>query len=483
MSLKQKVISAIKWSALAKVTTQIISWLSTIFVMRLLDPVDYGLMAMSMVLITIFSIFADLGLGSALVQAKNISQDHERKIFGTAIVVSIIITIFIIIMAPLAAEFYNEPRLSNIIRLISLHFLISVISLPSESRLKRELKYKELSIAEGASSVLAAVCSLGFAYYGWGVWSLVYSMLIGAVLRTAILLFTGGRLIFPIYSFNGIIELTKFGGLMTVNSAIASIFTQADIFVAGKFLTREALGFYSVSLHLATLPIQKAMMIVNQIAFSGFSRIQDDKVAVTKGLGNAIKIGAYISFPLLWGLAVVANDFVILVLGIKWIEAVIPLQIICIAMPFRMFSILNHTVVCALGRADIALQNSITGIIILPACFLYGAQFGAIGLATGWIVGLPVVVLLNIRRSFETTGFGIKSLFLNLWRPVISSVFMTFSIIIIGMILGKTQEPLINFVSNIIIGIFSFAIALYIFDRKTLSVFCKNIVNRSNYKN
>lgn len=465
MSLQSQVISSLKWSAAAKAITQIATWATTIFVMRLLQPSDYGLMAMAMLLVTLFGLFAELGLGSALVQAQKVSNEEARKLFGTAITINLTIVTILVVTAPLTSAFFNEPRLTEIIQITSLHFLVSVTGMLSESMLRRDLKFKKISIAEGTGAVASAASSLLMAFNGFGVWSLVAGLLAGEIARVSMLLLTTRPFQTPIFSLKGIGSLATSGGLLTVNRFTWFAYSQSDLMIAGKVLSQDGIGVYAVSANLAAMPMQKALSIVNQIAFSAFSKLKTNKQALTASFRRSILAGSYLSIPILWGIASIAPEFVIVILGEKWVEAVIPLQIICLIIPLRTISALESTVVSALGHPEIYLPNSLTGLFILPICFYIGSHWGPNGLAAGWLIGLPLQVAINITRSRKVTGVGIGSLANIVWRPVIAGLLMILAIYGMRFLLDDVLSNIANLFVFIPTGAVVFLCTSYYIDR------------------
>lgn len=478
MTLKSQVLSGLKWSAAAKALAQAATWATTIVVMRLLEPSDYGIMAMAMLVVTLFGLFAELGLGSALVQAQKVSTEEARKLFGTAIIVNLILVSILVFSAPITSLFFNEPRLTIIIQIASLHFLVSVKGMLSESMLRRNMEFKKISIAEGVGAVAGAISSLAMAINGYGVWSLVSGLLAGETARVFVLLISTRPFLSPIFSLSGIGELATSGGLLTLNRFTWFAYSQSDIFIAGKFLSRDGIGVYAVSANLAAMPMQKALSVVNQIAFSAFSKLKTDQKALTASFRRSILVGGYLSIPILWGIASIAPEFVTVVLGEKWVDAIIPLQIICLVIPLRTISALESTVTSALGRPDIYLPNSLTGLFILPTCFFVGSHWGPNGLAAGWLVGLPLQVFFNIRRSQKVTGIGIRSIISCLWAPLLAGLIMGLSVYGIRLIISDTTSNLLRIFILIPTGALSFLASAIILDKAGLREIHSAITNK-----
>jgi O-antigen/teichoic acid export membrane protein len=441
MQMREKITNGLKWSAISKVTSQLVSWSVTIYVIRLLDPSDYGLMAMASVVINFLATINELGLGSALIQSRELNDRRIGTIYGAMLVLGVFLTILLAATSPWIAAFFDEPQLKTIIAVVGIQFIINAITVVPESILRRNMKFKPLAIADMVAAVTGSLLTLFMAMHGYGVWSLVTGNLISIMTRTTILVAINPNRVTPNLHLSEAKILLSYGGYVTAAKFVAYFMSQADILIGAKILGKEALGLYSVSMHLASLPMDKAMSTVNQVAFSAIAKIQDQPKIVKQGLENTFRLLAYVSLPAIIGLASVAPRLVPLLLGDKWAGAILPLQIIAIIIPLRMFMALLSTVVNAMGRADIAFRNTLSGAFILPICFFIGVQYDAIGLAASWLVGAPLVFALNLNRTSLVIGMSGKDMLLAVAAPLISSLIMLTAVLAIDQILIKNIAP------------------------------------------
>jgi len=426
MGLQQQVLSGLKWTAFAKFGGQLITWAITIIVMRLLSPSDYGLMALASAIVALLTTIAEFGLGAALVQARELSRQDIKQIFGAAILLNMTVFAILLLSAPLIATFFEEVRLSPIIQAASLQFVIIAVVLVPDSRMRRQMQFKLLAIVDVSLGLTAGVITLLLALADFGVWSLVLGNLSGATLRAVLLLVLTPEHLWPSFSLRGINRLLSFGGFTTLSRILWHFLSQADIFIAGKFLGKEALGFYSVSMYLASLPMQKMMIVFNQVAFPAVARIQDQKEIIAEKLLKSLRLIAYFLFPVLWGLSAISPELVNLLLGEKWEAAIVPLQLVSLVVPVRMAANILSTVTSALGRADIDLYNTLTGAVIMPCAMLVGVQWGINGLATAWVFAVPIVFLLNFHRASAVIGINLAQLVRTFLAPAMAAGIMLF---------------------------------------------------------
>lgn len=412
-------VSGIRWVALSKLLTQLISWVMTFLVLRLLSPSDYGVIALSTAIVSMFGMIAEFGLSAAIVQARTVSRQQLSNVFGYGLVLNIGLVVLLVSLSPFAAAIYSDDRLPRVIQVASLQFVFSALSLLPDARMRREMRFKLMSQIEFALGIAAGLTTLLLAYWGFGYWALVASPLLAAFLRMVILNVTAHEWIAPRLSLHDTRPLLKFGGLIVLARIAGHVLSQADVLIAGLFLTKASLGVYSVAMQLATMPLSKVMMVINQVAYPELARMNREEGVSSPVLLQGGRLVALVLFPVLWGLAAVAPFVVQLVMGDKWSSAVIPLQLVCLALPYRAVSTMLTTAVSAVGRADIELWNTLTGCIMFPLLFYVGAQYGVTGLAWAWLVGTPLFVLVNTMRSGRVLGLSTVQVMRALLVPMI----------------------------------------------------------------
>lgn len=404
MKFSTQVVRGLKWTAGAKLASQLITWGITIFVMRLLAPADYGLLAMASVFLALLGMFAEIGLGPALVQQAETSHQTQRQAFGVILLMNLTLFILLNAAASLIAQFYAEPKLTDVIRVMSLQFLIIPFSVIPEVLLQRRLDFKYRSLSDLGSTVIGSVATLILAVAGFGVWSLVIGNLAGFFFRAVFFNIVAPFRALPSFSLQGMRSTLAFGGNVTGSRFLWFFFTQADTVIVGRVLGGEILGIYSVALHLATLPVQRVSAILNQVAFPAFSRFQHERELIAAQLLKALGLIAVVAFPVLWGMSAVAPELIAVLLGPKWVAAVLPMQILALVMPFRAVVGFLPSVTDAIGRPEIGLSNALLGCIVMPIAFFVGAQWGIKGVSLAWLIAYPIVLAINMKRMISVVG-------------------------------------------------------------------------------
>jgi O-antigen/teichoic acid export membrane protein len=410
MSFQARIRSGLFWSGGSRLVAQVLNWAITVVVIRLLSPSDYGLMAMATVFVSFLTLLAGAGLAEALVQAREVNDRTLRGALAAVILMDLSLFALQYLAAPSIARFFEEPRLIAIVRVLALQFVVSIFSVIPSSLLARALDFRPLSLAQLASSVFGSISTLVLALLGQGVWALAIGTLVSQLVSTLAVNLAAPFLKWPDFSMPGLGSLIRFGGQMMAARILWLLYSQADVLIAGKLLGKDLLGYYSVSMHLASMPVQRVSAIINQVAFPAFASIQDDAKSVSSYVFRAFGILSFVGFPVFLGISSIAPELVDVVLGTRWTQAIIPLQLLALIMPLRLIGNFLPSAVDGVGRPDISLKNLAWACAIMPPAFLVGAHSGLAGMSLAWALVFPLVFLLNVSRALPVLGLRVRDL-------------------------------------------------------------------------
>ncbi|TWI63021.1 O-antigen/teichoic acid export membrane protein [Pseudoduganella lurida] len=469
MTLKRDVLHGLKWVAGARFASQLVSWIITIVVMRLLVPADYGLMAMASVFLAWCAMFVEMGLAPALVQAPEVSTDRLRQAQGIFMLANFVVVAVLLAVAPLAAHFFDEPRLTPLIRVMALQFVLTPFGLVSEVLLQRGLDFRARSLLDLTQSVVTAVVTLLLAWRGLGVWALVLGIQVAALWRTVAVNVVAPFPHLPRFSASGMRGLFAFGGKISASRLLWFVFTQADTVIIGRTLGGEILGVYSVALHLASLPVQRVSGILNQVAFPALARYQHDHAAIARQLLRAFELVSLLAFPLLWGMASTASDIVLVFLGGHWAEAILPLRVLCLIMPFRTVVQFLPAVTDAVGRPGIALQNGIVACTLMPLAFWCGTHWGIFGVAMAWALVYPVVLLVNLHRMLAAIGLTVRDVALRMLPAMLGGAAMCAAVAIAHGMLSDLPDRRIALALQVAVGALAYGLASCVCNRPAVA--------------
>lgn len=445
MSLRSQALAGFRWTASVRLASQLITWAITLMVIRLLSPADYGLLAMATVFVSFLTMFSELGLGAAVVQKADVDEQLLRRVFGVVLAIHFSLAALLALAAPLIASFYGEPRVIPVIRVLSLQFVLAGFAVIPDAQLQRKMEFRNRSLLDLSNAVLASLTTLALALAGAGVWALVAGSLLSQLGKTIGINWLSPFLRWPDFSLTGMRSLLRFGGHFTAIQVFWMFLSQIDVLICAKWLGNEVLGFYSVAMHLASLPSQRLSGLVNQVAFPTFSRMQDDIHKVGENVLLGTRILSFFAFPVLWGMSSIAPEIVQVILGSKWAAATVPLQVLALIIPLRMVSNFVATALQGIGRSDIVLRNVIWAALLAPPAFFLGANgWGLLGLCLAWLVVSPLVFLQGMMRGLPVLQLRLAQLITAMLPAAVASLGMYVAVTVTRHFLMTEQEGVLR---------------------------------------
>lgn len=468
MELAEKVGTALRWSAAARLICMGISWLMTIIVIRLLSPTDYGVLAMAVILPSMFFLLNDLGLDVVLVQRRDWDGLLHRQVFGVVILINLLCAMTLVLVAPILAGFFAEPLLAPIVSVLSLQFIVLIFDTLPRARLVQCLDFRSQSLINISSTWLGGVATLVLAWTDFGVWSLVWGRLITTLTHTIGLNVVAPSFCWPMFSLSAVRRSLSFGTIVTFERAAWQLFNDADKVIGGKLWSGATLGLYSVAQDLATMPMHRTGGLIVSIGLPAFSEVQGRLNEVRFYLLKAVRITSVLSFPLFIGLSLVASEAVGLVLGPQWRDVAPILRILALIMPLRMVIMLLSPVLWGIDRPGLSATNMFIAAIVMPIACLVGGQWDAVGMATAWLLAYPIVFLVTVRRSGEAIGLKLNHFTEVMRWPALASVVMAGTVIGIRWFLLSDVHTSIGLLVLIPAGAVSYLGVLLAFDRAAI---------------
>jgi O-antigen/teichoic acid export membrane protein len=422
MNLKDFAIKGITWTALSQIVRQGIQIFTTIILARILQPSDFGLMGMALVIIGFVNVFKDLGTSSAIIQKKEISQELLSSVFWFNIIFGSITSVIILLLAPLFAAAFNEVRLEPIVRIFVISFFATTVFSIQQALLEKKMNFRRLAWIEIFASVIGAITGLGIALNGGGVWSLVVQAVSMSLVLCALLWIQNLRWI-PSLHFRmiDIKAIRSFSSNLTGFTLLNYFLRNADSFIIGRFLGASDLGLYNLALKVIILPVQNFTTVISRVMYPLYSTIAEDHAAFRHTyLKTATTIG-FFTIPFFIFLMIASEEFVMLFFGEKW-TAVIPLLLILTPVGLlQSLDITTGTIYLATGRTDIMLRWGLFTGVVSVCAFYFGAQWGIQGVATGYLIAtllwtfhgfkIPLMFIkqnvVEFFKSFAGIGFSV----------------------------------------------------------------------------
>ncbi len=470
-NLTARTFNGLKWSYLDTGINAVLQIGYTAVMARLLSPADFGLVAMANVVLRFGSYFAQMGMGSALVQKKDLSEKEIRAGFTSNVFLSVLMFAIFWFGAPLSTYIFNNQAVVPIVRWLALSFIFTGISTTAISLLRRELNFRSIAIIHIISFILGyAGIGIVMALNGFGVYSLVGAALSqGTILAVLAYLFSRHNLLF-VFKWKYYKQLYSFGARVSIISFMEFISSNLDTMAIGRFLGDIALGFYNRAFMLINLPMYYLVNSLSRVLMPSYSRIQDDIPRLRKTYLSSILLVSSIIIPLSWGLSAASNEVINLVLGRNWGPSIPILQILALTIPFYFLSHLAAIILEATAKLSVKIFIQIISIILLIFLFVFLFEYGIIGftIAVGISKLIEFFLYLMVIKSFLEINF--KEIISNYSPGILIGTFVFLTIYILRYFLSGyiSSNSLIFLIEIFLSGII--ILALFVF-----SGFCYNL--------
>lgn len=470
LSQKTKVAHSIFWLGGSNVFSQAITWVFTILVARILSPGDYGLMAMASIYIGFAEYLNEFGVGAAVIQKKDITEEEIRSTYLISIIMGSGFTCFSVVVAPLFATFFHESRLTPIMYALSVTYIISAAKNIQQSVMIRRMQFKDIARIEVVCKVVTSGVSYLCALYGAGVWTLVIAFLLFNAAQAGMYAFCERQRPGKIADITIIKTIFRFGAQVMLARVITVLSQRTDLLIISKLINAQVLGVYSLSMSLANKPLDKILSILNQVLFPVFSQAQNDSQRIRQYFVKTFELELLIMIPIYMFIILAAEPLVAVVLGEKWASIVLPLKMFGAAGVFMYFASFCSMVVTALGRPRMHLFYTLALYACMVSSMLIFVRFyGFNGILLSWVTVYPFVTTIYLIIVIRMIALPFKT-FLRCFRtPALVSC--TMGSLLAGTLLLELH-PWLLLVFMVCIAAASYIAALLIFDRpKALEIY------------
>lgn len=395
MSLKQKATSGIIWSFVDNLSRQGIVFIFGIILARLLTPYEFGLIGMTAIFLALSEGFVDSGFGQALIRKKECTDEDYSTVFYYNLLVSILLYVILFFSAGLISDFYNKPELKLLVRILSLGLLIKAFSLIQLIILIKAINFKLQTKITIISSLTSGIFGILLAYHGYGVWSLVFKMLLSFTITSLLLWILNSwkpKLVFSMKSFK---ELFSFGYKLLLSGSLNKIYKNIFYVIIGKYFTATDLGYYTKADQFNAIASENITIVFQRVSFPLLATIQDDISRLRLTYSKIIKSIMIIVFCLLIGMASMSDNIILLLLGERWLPSAVYLQLLCFVGIFQPLQAINQNILKVLGFSGIVLKLDIIKKIIVIPVILVGIFYGIKIMIFGMILHALVAYLID----------------------------------------------------------------------------------------
>lgn len=405
-NLKQKAASGMLWTSIQKFSGMGITFISGIILARLLTPEDYGCIGMLSIFMVIAGAFVDGGFASALIQKKRPTQEDYSTIFFFNLGMSLIMYSILFLCAPAIARFYKMPLLSSVLRVQGLVLIISAFSIIQRNQLRKQFRFKKLTIVHLVSSIISVTITVIMAYHGFGVWSLVANNLITAFLPTVVYWLTNKWYPLLVFSKKSFKDLFGFGFYMFLAHLVDTVCNNIQGLLIGRLYNPTTMGYYSKAKSTEEMASTSLSSVMGQVTYPLYAEYQYDKARLSIVIKRITNTVAYITVPLMLLLILLAKPLFVLLYSDKWLSSVPYFQILCIAGIAICFQSINYQAIAAIGKSKIMLRwtfikRGIGLCLIIGGLLLWGIN----GLLAGMVAQSWIIYLINAYLVDKYVGF------------------------------------------------------------------------------
>ncbi len=430
MSLTKRTANGILWKGGSAALVTAWTFIVLAVLANILEPSDFGLRGLILIMMGLLTLLADMGLGAAIVHEPNVSREQFSTIFFLNVAGGVVLAGLMFLASGTLAAFFQEERLGPILKVMAPAFVVCSFGSMFAALLQKKLDFKTRFKIEIAESLTSGGSSIVLAVLGFGIWSIVYGYILGAVLRVALLWISAAMRPAWQFNLNSVRPLLKFGVFVLGEQVVSFTSQNVDNIIIGRFLGMEALGFYSLAYSLMLTPAWKISDSVTRVIFPAFSLIQNDDARIRDGYLRVVKFISLATFPIMAGMFAVSRSLVASVYGTKWLPAAAVLEIFCLVGTIQSILSTASAVQYAKGRSDLSFKLNTVALVGNLAAFFIGVRYGLLGVTiafTVWTAALSPVI----------QGLTNKLIRLG-WRPFLSQFQLPAagSLAIIGLVLG-----------------------------------------------
>lgn len=430
MTVRQKAVKGTMWSVFGGALNQIIQMVSFIILGRILNPEDFGLMAYALVFIGVIRLFSDFGLGYALIQKKNPSENDYLSVFWFSLLISILLVILMIVFSGIISDYTNQPDMNIILKIICFIYVSDSLRIVPIAILTKSFSFNKIFSSTVAGTVVYGLIAIPMAYLGYKTYSLVYGFLASSVVVTIMTFIQTGWKPKLFFSFNETKSLLGFGIFQAGSGLFSYINDNIERFFLGKYLGTKELGLYHFSTRISGIPQVIVAQNIGKVVFPAFSEIQTDDEKLKHYYFELIKYLIYLIAPGLIIVASYADVWIPLVFGDKWKEAIIPFRILMVSGIIAAIGSPLGNVYLAKGKSKYTFYMSIILTVVVLLIYPISLNYGFLFLCGGVII----YRIINLSLIIYFCNRVVRAKLSEYWENIKSPLFLLFIIIIVNAV-------------------------------------------------
>jgi len=389
--LRRRVLRGLVWVGASQVGGQLTRAVAAVIIARLLTPDEYGLAALALVFASLVLVFSDMALGAALIQRKTLSLVDRDTAFWTTVIGGLGFSVVGFALAGPVADLYGEPSAAPLLAVLALTFVVSAVGSPFQCLMLRDMDYARVEMLPMIGALTGAAAGVAVAVMDGGAWAIIAQQIVSVVVSTILFCWRSQWRPRLAFSWDSLRDLGGFSIYLVGHRLLYYLQMNGDRFLIGRFLGTGALGIYAVAYNTMLAPASKLGLPLQRVLAPAFSRIQDDAERIAAAWARVVRVLAAISAPALLGLIVVAPDFIPVVLGDQWTEAVTVVQVLAWVGLIQAVQALNTDILMARDRTRTIFRFSILVTASHLIAFGVGLEWGVVGVAVAYAISTTLV--------------------------------------------------------------------------------------------
>lgn len=423
-SLKSKTVKGVIWSSVERFSVQTVQFLVMLVIARILSPKDFGMVGMLAVFIAVAQSLIDSGFSQALIRKQDRTEADNSTVFYFNIVVSILLYVLLYAIAPWVADFYEEPQLCLLMRVLCVVVIINSFAVVQRAIYTATINFKTQAKASFIAALLSGVVGIYMAMTGYGVWALVWQQLLNAGINTLLLWVWAKWHPHLQYSWQSFRNLFVFGSKLMVSGLLDTLYHNMYVLVIGKVFSAVSLGYYTQADRFTKFPSSNITGILQRVTYPVLCTLQDDDEKLRNDYRQLLRLSAFIIFPLMCGLAGVAYPLVELILGEKWQFSATLLIPLCFSMMWYPVHSINLNLLQVKGRSDLFLRLEIIKKVIGVLVLVCVIPFGLLTMCYSTIVTSLIALIINTHYTGRLIQIGFMTQMKDLSRTLVLSLLM-----------------------------------------------------------
>lgn len=467
-SLSQRAARGVAWTGGGQVLRQFIQVGTSIALVRLLSPGDFGLIGMAMFFVGIGQLLADFGVGSAILQSRTEDRVVLSSCFWLNVLVAGTLAALLLLCAPLIGRFYQHSDLAPVVAALSLNLLLSGLAVVPSALLSRDMRFSVIARAQVLGSLAGSAAAITLAWLGFGVWSLVAQPLCGSAMSLA-MFFVAQRWA-PSFEFSWpkVAPLAKFSAALLGTSLVGYANRNTDSLLVGRVLGAAALGFYAMAIQLMLYPLQQVSSVIVRVLIPTLVQIQDDLPRLRSAYLRAVGAIALVTFPIMGGLFALADDFVLVVFGATWAPMAPLLKVLAWVGMLQSVGTTVGTIYLATGKMGIALRVTLIAAPVLIGGMAAGLPWGIFGVAVGYAIASFSLFYYSALTAFRIIGLALAQFHRVLTWPLVATLMMV-ALLAVAQTAMQSLTPSARLTVGIVLGVLCYVAASLLFNRPQLA--------------